>query len=81
MPTKDLHTQKLSRSSRTYFFDIKKSSNGELYLKISCSQKTNGKFEHYRLIVFEQDILDFQFALKNSVAGIQKLRQHALLSS
>lgn len=75
MPTGDIHTEKIAKGSRTYFFDIKKSSNDALYLKMSCSQKTRTGFEHYRLIVFEEDLAPFLAALKKSNAEIQKLKQ------
>jgi len=74
MPTQDIHTEKIVRGSRTYFFDVKKSSNDGLYLKMSCSQKTSAGFEHFRLIVFEPDLLEFLGALKKSTAEIQKLK-------
>jgi hypothetical protein len=75
MPTKDLHTERISKGSRTYFFDIKKSGNDGLYLKMSCSQKTDAGFEHYRIIVFDRDLLDFVAVLKKSVTEIEKLKQ------
>ncbi|RZJ30122.1 MAG: DUF3276 family protein [Flavobacterium sp.] len=75
MPTKDLHTEKISRGSRTYFFDVKKSVNDGLYLKMSCSQKSHDGFEHFRLIVFERDILEFVAAVRKSAGEIQKLKQ------
>lgn len=75
MPTEDIHTEKISHRSRTYFFDVKKSSNDGLYLKMSCSQKSRTGFEHYRLIVFEEDLAAFAAALRKSAAEIQKIKQ------
>jgi|GEM_PF-1075933 len=55
----ELSTLKICRGARTYFFDINKSSNGGLYLKISESRKTGLRFEHHRLMVFDEDIEEF----------------------
>src|SRR6478672_3045738 len=76
MPTKDFHTEKFTKGSRTFFFDVKKDSTGGLYLKISCSEKSNAGFEHHRVIVFEEDLLEFVYAVKKSTAEIQKLKQY-----
>ena len=76
MPINDLHTLKLPRTSRTYFFDIAKSSKG-LYLRISCSEKNRIGFEHHRLFVFEEDLSAFVATLTKSAAEIQKLKQHS----
>jgi hypothetical protein len=74
MPSKDLHTDKLAKGPRTYFFDIKKCSNNGLYLKMSCSEKKRTGFEHHRLIIFEEDLSAFVATLKKSAAEFEKLK-------
>ena len=59
MNDKEIYSDKITKGKRTYFFDIKKSEQGDLYLKVSESKKTSSGFEHYRLMVFEEDIQDF----------------------
>ena len=40
MADNEIYSDKITKGTRTYFFDIKKSENGDLYLKISESKKT-----------------------------------------
>ncbi len=47
MADNEIYSDKITKGTRTYFFDIKKSENGDLYLKISESKKTSDGFEHY----------------------------------
>ena len=72
----DLHSLKLPRPSRTYFFDIAKSSKG-LYLRMSCSEKNRLGFEHHRIFVFEEDVSAFVKALGKSAAEFKKLQSTA----
>jgi hypothetical protein len=48
MKDKEIYSKKISNGNRTYFFEIKKSENGNFYLKISESMKTSSGFEHPR---------------------------------
>ena len=70
MSDNEIYSDRITKGSRTYFFDIKKSEKGALYLKISESKKTGGGFEHHRLMVFDEDLKDFVEALKNSLKNI-----------
>lgn len=72
MPSKDLHSDRLAKGVRTYFFDIGKSSNNSLYLKMSCSERKRSGFEHHRIFVFEEDLAAFVAALNKSVAALKK---------
>lgn len=72
---KDLQTLKLARKSRTYFFDIAKTDGRDLYLRISCSEKTRTGFNHHRLFIFEEDLAAFATALQKSVKEVDALRQ------
>jgi hypothetical protein len=56
---KEIFTQKITKGLRTYFFDIKKSEQGDTYLTISESKKSSSGFEHHRVMIFEEDINDF----------------------
>ena len=71
----ELYSDKLKVGNRTYFFDIKKSENGDLYLKISESKKTGDDFEHHRLMIFDEGLKDFVEALKKSLTKFKELKE------
>lgn len=75
MSREEIYTDKLTKDNRTYFFDIKKRENGDLYLKISESKKTGSHFEHHRLMVFDEDLKDFVEALKKSLIRFKELKE------
>jgi|SRR5690554_5868863 len=75
MDTEEIYTDKLTRGNRTYFFDIKKSEKGDLYLKVSESKKTESGYEHHRLMVFDEDLKDFVEALKKSLTKFKELKE------
>ena len=79
MAENEIYSDKITKGSRTYFFDIKKSEKGDLYLKVSESKKTENGYEHHRLMVFDEDLKDFVEALKKhgvfqgSYLGIKRI--------
>lgn len=75
MHDNEIFSDKITKGSRTYFFDIKKSENGNLYLKISESKKTGSGFEHHRLMVFDEDLKDFVETLKKSLTKFKELKE------
>lgn len=75
MNDNEIYSNKITKGSRTYFFDIKKSENGDLYLKISESKKMGSGFEHHRLMVFDEDLKDFVEALKKSLTKFKELKE------
>jgi len=75
MDDNEIYSNKITKGSRTYFFDIKKSGNGDLYLKISESKKTGSGFEHHRLMVFDEDLKDFVETLKKSLTKFKELKE------
>ena len=47
-------------NARTYFFDVKKASNGNPYLLLTESKKNkDGGFEKVRIIIFQDDMPAF----------------------
>ncbi len=74
MDREELYIDKITKGSRTYFFDIKKSESGDLYLKISESKKTASGFEHHRLMIFDEDLKDFVETLKKSLTKFKELK-------
>lgn len=75
MQDNEIYSDKITKGSRTYFFDIKKSEKGDLYLKISESKKTQSGYEHHRLMVFDEDLKDFVEALKKSLTKFKELKE------
>ncbi len=74
MNDKEIFSHKITKGNRTYFFDINKSEKGDLYLKISESKKTNVGFEHYGLIVFDENLKDFEEAFRKALRKFQELK-------
>ncbi len=75
MSDNEIYSDKITKGSRTYFFDIKKSEKGDLYLKVSESKKTKSGYEHHRLVVFGEDLKDFVEALKKSLTKFKELKE------
>ena len=75
MTDNEIYSDKITKGSRTYFFDIKRSENGDLYLKISESKKTASGFEHHRLMIFDEDLKDFVETLKKSLTKFKELKE------
>jgi hypothetical protein len=69
----EIYSNKITKGSRTYFFDIKKSERGDTYLTISESKKSSSGFEHQRIMIFEEDINDFAELLKKSLVEFRKV--------
>lgn len=55
-----LSSEIIKGNARTYFFDIKKASNGKPYLLLTESKKNKeGGYEKARIIIFQDDMLAF----------------------
>jgi len=67
MENSELFSEKITKGARTYFFDIKKTEGGDLYLSISESKRTDDGFDRHRILIFEEDFNDFKTAF-NRVA-------------
>jgi hypothetical protein len=61
MKNEEIHKSTLRAGSRTYFFDVKKSSTEKLYLDITESRKkTDGNYERHNIMIFPEDIKHFK---------------------
>ncbi len=69
-----LHTEKLFKGRRSYFFDIKKNERGELYLKISESKKVGNDYEHQRIMIFEEDFADFEDTFRKAMSTTKQIK-------
>ncbi len=64
----ELFLAKVAAGSRTYFVDVQRAQNGVKYLKISETKHAEGKpHEHNRVMVFEENIVDFIHAVTEAM--------------
>lgn len=65
----DEYTSRLRAGSRTYFFDLKKTTEGKFYFDISESKKKGeNTFEKHRILIFEEELKQF----KNEVVELNE---------
>jgi hypothetical protein len=67
---KELFTEKAAAGSRIYFFDAKEAVDGTKYLSISESRSVDDKFNHNRVMVFEEHVLSFNVGLQKAIQAI-----------
>ncbi|SDC85366.1 DUF3276 family protein [Williamwhitmania taraxaci] len=68
----DIFTTQIHAGSRTYFFDVKTSENGEKYLKITESKHiSEHTFERYQILIFEKDVEKFELAILEALKKIK----------
>ncbi len=61
---------KITKGKRTYFFDVKESSKGDLYLSIDERIKKEGEYESQRIIIFDDVLIEFVKELKKAAKFI-----------
>jgi len=71
---KELFSDKVRAGNRTYFFDVKESSQGAKYLTISESKKDEkGNYRHSRVMVFEECASEFRAAVGKAIRFMGKV--------
>ncbi len=73
MSKKSLFSTSFKSGRRTYFFDVKSSSNG-FYLIISEVQTIKGKERKDRLIIFEEHLDNFLEKLEEVSSQLKKAK-------
>ena len=63
-------SDKLKAGRRTYFFDIKETSQGVKCLCISESKKDGESFLRHRIMIFEENLVEFQQMLNDIVDSL-----------
>jgi len=67
--TNEIFSKRIDAGNRTYFFDVKISSEGTKYLKINEARRAEGDtYTHNRVMVFEGNIEKFMEALNAAVS-------------
>lgn len=74
MKDKEIYTERLKKGNRTYYFDIKESENGAYYIKVSESKQIGNEIEKYRILVFEEDIEDFEKSISRLITQLKKFK-------
>ena len=74
MNNREIHSEKITLGSRTYFFDIKQSVRNDFYLLVSESRKTANGNEHHRLMIYEENLKSFSDLLKKSLLKFKELK-------
>ncbi|TAF67795.1 MAG: DUF3276 family protein [Cytophagales bacterium] len=54
-----IYSEKISAGRRTYFLDVKETTDGSKYLKITETKHNKGERERNIVLVFEEDIYNF----------------------
>lgn len=62
---KDLKSEKVLAGKRTYFLDLKEKQNGDRFIKITESRKSNGDTLRSTVIIFQEDFDKFFAALSS----------------
>ncbi len=75
MKANEIYSDKLLAGKRTYFFDIKKSEQDDLYLGVSESKKTGNGFERHGILVFEENIKEFIGAFLKLLTRFEELKE------
>lgn len=73
MNKEEIFSTSFQAGNRTYFLDVKKTKDGNKYLKISESKRINDTdFERHHIMVFEESIEKFTEMLNQTVAVVWK---------
>lgn len=65
-----IQSSKFKAGRRTYFFDVKKTSQNAKCLCISESKKEGENFIRHRIMIFEENLLEFQSTLNELVNSL-----------
>jgi hypothetical protein len=66
MKQTEIYSTSFTAGRRTYFFDIKNSTDGDPYLTITESKKTeNQDYDRYRVMIYGEDLYKFLLTLKD----------------
>lgn len=69
----ELFIRMIRAGRRTYFFDVKENRQGGIYLVISERKSSEeGPAEHFRVMVFPEDVQNFMNALGEAVEFVKR---------
>lgn len=74
MSKDDIFSTSFNAGKRTYFLDIRRTTDGDKYIKITESKrKDNDDFERHHIMVFQEDIDKFAAAVSKTLKRIKEL--------
>jgi hypothetical protein len=74
-PQEELFSRVIRAGRRSYFFDVKQNRHGGAYLVISERKSLeDGPAEHFRVMVFPEDLQNFMEALGAAVEFLGRYR-------
>jgi hypothetical protein len=66
-----LFTEQVKARGRTYFFDVRETKGGGRYLVISESRRTEAGHERNRVVVFPDQVGEFEEALRKAAQALR----------
>ncbi len=66
----ELFVERVDTKSRYYFFNVKERGDGKKYLSIVESRERDGKWERDRIMIFEEDLSQFNEGLDKALKFI-----------
>ena len=71
----ELYTQQVKVENRTYFFNVKENSKGDVFLQVVESKMSEGVgFDRHSVVVFEEEMRVFLQGLDKCIEFIEKNR-------
>ncbi len=72
----ELFTTQVSAENRTYFFNVKENTRGDVFLQVVESKASEGiGFERHAVVVFEDEMRPFLQGLDKCIEFIEKNRK------
>lgn len=69
----EIFTQSVKAKNRSYFFNVKENTRGDVFLQIVESKETDGVgFERRSVVVFQDELQNFLTALDESLQFMEK---------
>ena len=80
MEKDNIHSANFKAGKRTYFLDVKKTKDGDKYIKICESKRTgNDEFDRHQIMVFQEDIDNFMEAVSVAVNKLKESEKNIKL--
>lgn len=75
----DVYSKAVRAGKRTYFFDVRSTRGGDLFLNITESKKHTHEdggfhFEKHKIYLYKEDFEKFLHGLEDTLAEIERLR-------
>lgn len=75
----ELFTTQISAENRTYFFNVKENTKGDVFLQVVESKASEGAgFDRHAVVIFEDEMQIFLQGLDKSIEFIEKNRKEKL---